>query len=159
MALAPYLRYDCRGPDCPAFFRLVYMKRVFAAILVLGFCGGGVAAEQPGGLSKTTSVEGVTEYRLPNGLRVLTLPDPGVETVTVHITYLVGSRHEGYGEKGMAHLLEHMLFKGTKRYPDVKQQFTQRGARWNGTTSSDRTTYFETLAASGASLDWALGME
>jgi hypothetical protein len=52
----------------------------------------------------------------------------------VHIVYLVGSRHEGYGEKGMAHLLEHMLFKGSKRHPNLKEEFTRRGARWNGTT-------------------------
>src|SRR5712671_1211038 len=159
MALAPYLRYDCRGPDCLAFFRLVDMKRLFAAILVLGFCGGGLAAGQAGGPSKTTSVEGVTEYRLPNGLRVLTLPDPGIETVTVHITYLVGSRHEGYGEKGMAHLLEHMLFKGTKAHANIKEEFTRRGARFNGTTSNDRTTYFETFAPGPENLECAIGLE
>jgi zinc protease len=135
------------------------MKRLFAAILVLGFCGGGLAAEPLAVLSKTTSVEGVTEYRLPNGLRVLTLPDPGVETVTVHITYLVGSRHEGYGEKGMAHLLEHMLFKGTKTHANIKEEFTRRGARFNGTTSNDRTTYFETFAPGPENLEWAIGLE
>ncbi|HEY1286782.1 MAG TPA: pitrilysin family protein [Burkholderiales bacterium] len=108
---------------------------------------------------KTYSIEGVTEYRLANGLRVLTVPDPGSDTTTVHIAYLVGSRHEGYGEKGMAHLLEHLLFKGSKRHPNVKEEFNGRGARWNGTTSNDRTTYFETFAATAANLDWALGME
>ena len=87
------------------------------------------------------------------------LPDPGIDTVTVHIVYLVGSRQEGYGEKGMAHLLEHMLFKGSQRFPDVKEQLTRRGARWNGTTSNDRTTYFETLSATGDNLDWALALE
>jgi len=108
---------------------------------------------------KASSIEGVTEYRLANGLRVLTVPDPGSDTTTVHIAYLVGSRHEGYGEKGMAHLLEHLLFKGSKRHPNVKEEFNSRGARWNGTTSNDRTTYFETFAATAANLDWALGME
>jgi zinc protease len=108
---------------------------------------------------RVVSIEGVTEYRLPNGLRVLTLPDPGADTVTVHVVYLVGSRHEGYGEKGMAHLLEHLLFKGTKNMPDIKAELTRRGARWNGTTSNDRTNYFETLSATDANLDWALAME
>jgi zinc protease len=131
------------------------MKRLYAALLLLTFCLA--AAAQP--LQKTYAIEGVTEYRLPNGLRLLTLPDPGVDTVTVHITYFVGSRHEGYGEKGMAHLLEHLLFKGSKRHPDVKEEFTRRGARWNGTTSNDRTNYFETFAATDDNLDWALGME
>ena len=52
-----------------------------------------------------------------NGMKLLTLPDPGADTITVHITYLVGSRHESYGEKGMAHLLEHLLFKGSSAIP------------------------------------------
>ena len=114
------------------------------------------AADLP---SKVATVEGVTEYRLPNGLRVLTVPDRTADTVGVHITYLVGSRHEGYGEKGMAHLLEHLLFKGTPSNPDIKKSLTTRGARYNGTTSFDRTNYFETLTASDDNLDWALGME
>jgi zinc protease len=108
---------------------------------------------------KLRTIEGITEWRLANGLKLLTLPDPGADTLTVHITYLVGSRHEGYGEKGMAHLLEHLLFKGSKRHPSLKEEFTQRGARWNGTTSNDRTNYFETLAATDANLEWAIAME
>ena len=101
----------------------------------------------------------VTEYRLANGLRVLVVPDPSASNFTVHITYLVGSRHEGYGEKGMAHLLEHMLFKGAKRHANIKEELNKRGARFNGTTSNDRTNYFETLTATGDNLDWALGLE
>ena len=114
------------------------------------------AAELP---QKAVSIEGVTEYRLANGMRMLTVPDPSANTVTVHVTYFVGSLHEGYGEKGMAHLLEHMLFKGSTRHPDIKPELTRRGARYNGTTSTDRTTYFETLPAGEENLDWALGME
>ena len=68
---------------------------------------------------KVTSVEGITEYRLDNGLRVLLFPDASVQTFTVNVTYLVGSRHEGRGEKGMAHLLEHMVFKGTATYENI----------------------------------------
>jgi zinc protease len=131
------------------------MKKLIACLL-LAFALPALAQEAP---RKVTEVEGVAEYRLDNGLRVLLAPDTSADTVTVHITYLVGSRHEGYGEKGMAHLLEHMLFKGSTLHPDVKQEFTQRGARWNGTTSYDRTNYFETLPASEENLDWALGME
>src|SRR3954463_15729060 len=108
---------------------------------------------------KVTSVEGVTEYRLDNGLRVLMIPDSSVDSVMVHITYLVGSRHEGYGEKGMAHLLEHMLFKGTPKNPRLKEEFSRIGARYNGSTSNDRTNYFETLSATPENLDWALSME
>ena len=131
------------------------MRRLLA-FLLLCFALPGLAADLP---QKVTAVEGVTEYRLANGLRVLLAPDASADTVTVHITYLVGSRHEGYGEKGMAHLLEHMLFKGSKLHSDVKQEATRRGARWNATTSYDRTNYFETLPASEENLDWALGME
>src|SRR2546423_7319143 len=136
------------------------MKRLFAArlLLVAAFAVSFAAwaAELP---KKVVSIEGVTEYRLANGLKVLTIPDPGIDTVTVHMMYLVGSRHEGYGEKGMAHLLEHLLFKGAKRHPNIKEQMNRRGARWNGTTSNDRTTYFESFAATDANLDWALGLE
>ncbi|HVL34655.1 MAG TPA: pitrilysin family protein, partial [Burkholderiales bacterium] len=131
------------------------MKRLYAAAFLLLAAVAALAQ----GAERVHSIEGVTEYRLPNGLRVLMLPDPGVDTVTVHITYLVGSRHEGYGEKGMAHLLEHMLFRGSKRYPNIKEEFNRRGARWNGTTSSDRTTYFQTFAATEENLDWALDLE
>src|SRR5689334_17848967 len=96
---------------------------------------------------KVTSVEGITEYRLANGLRVLMFPDPTKQTVTVNITYLVGSRHENYGETGMAHLLEHMLFKGSPKHRDIPSELTSHGARTNGTTSWDRTNYFETVNA------------
>ncbi|MDH5222010.1 MAG: insulinase family protein, partial [Betaproteobacteria bacterium] len=131
------------------------MKKLLA-LLLLACALPLLAAEPP---RKVTEVEGVSEYRLANGLRVLLAPDQSADTVTVHITYLVGSRHESYGEKGMAHLLEHLLFKGSKKHPDVKQEFAKRGARWNGTTSFDRTNYFETLPASGDNLEWALAME
>src|SRR5437762_1194484 len=155
MAVAHDLRYYHRWPSRPASFRLFEMKRLFAVSLLL--CAAcAVAAEAP---RKIVSLEGVTEYQLANGLRLLTLPDPGVDTATVHITYLVGSRHEGYGEKGMAHLLEHLLFKGSARHPNIKEEFTRRGARWNGTTSNDRTTYFETFAAGDDNLAWAIEME
>ncbi|MGP1677486.1 MAG: M16 family metallopeptidase [Burkholderiales bacterium] len=110
-------------------------------------------------ISKITSVEGITEYRLHNGLKVLLFPDPSQDTITVSVTYLVGSRHEGYGESGMAHLLEHMQFKGTPRHPDLKNEFQRRGARFNASTSYDRTNYYETLAASESNLDWALELE
>ena len=68
---------------------------------------------------KVASVEGITEYRLANGLRVLLFPDRLPPKVTVNLTVFVGSRHEGYGETGMAHLLEHMVFKGTPTHPDI----------------------------------------
>src|SRR3990172_4739634 len=128
--------------------------------LALGL-GPALSAETkaPLGVTQVTAVEGVAEYRIANGLRVLLLPDPSVDTITVNVTYLVGSRNEGYGESGMAHLLEHLLFRGTPRFPNLKGEFLRRGGRYNGTTSYDRTNYYETLAAAGENLDWALAME
>lgn len=108
---------------------------------------------------KITSVEGITEYQLANGLRVLLFPDITKETITVNITYLVGSKHENYGETGMAHLLEHLVFKGTPRHPNIPQELTERGARPNGTTWTDRTNYFETFRATEENLRWALDLE
>ncbi len=132
------------------------LPRRIAATLVLALVACAALSRVP---EKAASVEGVTEYRLANGLRALLVPDPSSDTVAVHVVYLVGSRHEGYGEKGMAHLLEHLLFKGTAKYANVKQELVRRGARYNGTTGYDRTTYFETLPASAGNLEWALEME
>jgi zinc protease len=117
------------------------------------------AQKKPAPPVKITSVEGITEYQLANGLKVLLFPDPSKPTITVNITYLVGSRHEGYGESGMAHLLEHLVFKGTPRHPNIPQELTAHGARPNGTTWYDRTNYFETFSATDTNLRWALDME
>ena len=111
------------------------------------------------GVERITSVEGINEYRLPNGLRVLLFPDPSKPTVTVNITYLVGSKHENYGETGMAHLLEHLLFKGSTKHTNVPKELQDHGSRPNGTTWFDRTNYFETFQASDANLEWALDLE
>ncbi|MEK6281514.1 MAG: pitrilysin family protein [Acidobacteriota bacterium] len=113
----------------------------------------------PKGIERVTSVEGITEYRLPNGLRVLMFPDQTKQTITVNMTYLVGSATESYGETGMAHLLEHLVFKGTPKHPNIPQELTAHGTRPNGTTWSDRTNYFETFAATDENLNWALDLE
>lgn len=113
----------------------------------------------PPGVTRVTSVEGITEYRLPNGLRALLFPDPSRPIVTVNITYQCGSRYEDYGETGMAHLLEHMVFKGTPTHTNIPQELTEHGARANGTTWFDRTNYYETVAATEENLRWALELE
>src|SRR5580700_3108326 len=131
------------------------MKATFASIAtVVVFCAGICAAQ-----TKITSVEGITEYRLDNGLDILLFPDPSQPTFTVAVTYLVGSRHEGYGETGMAHLLEHMLFKGTDKLNDIGKLIQSRGGTLNGSTYYDRTNYFETLQDKGDNFTWALQME
>lgn len=110
-------------------------------------------------LTQQATVEGITEYSLSNGLRVLLFPDPSKPTTTVNVTYLVGSRHESYGETGMAHLLEHLVFKGTPNHPDIPAELTSHGARPNGSTWTDRTNYFETFAATPENLEWAIDLE
>ena len=145
--------------------RQVVMRRVWILFcLCFGLVSGAVAATNPPapagpGMSYVTSVEGISEYQLDNGLRLLLFPDPSKETATVNVTYLVGSRHEGYGETGMAHLLEHLMFKGAKGHKNIPDELTAHGCRPNGSTWFDRTNYFETFSATDENLTWALEME
>jgi len=139
--------------NCPSRF----IRTLSCGVLVLGLLG--VTAAQGAPPTKVTSVEGITEYRLANGLRVLLFPDASRPKVTVNLTVFVGSRHEGYGETGMAHLLEHMVFKGTPTHPDIPGAMKERGAQFNGTTNYDRTNYFETLTASEENLEFAIKLE
>ena len=127
----------------------------FIVVGVLAFSAYG----QDGKPKEVASVEGVTEYLLDNGARVVLFPENSEATVSVNMTVLVGSRHEGYGEAGMAHLLEHMVFKGTPDFPDVPGALRAHGARFNGTTNRDRTNYFETLPASDKNLEFAIHLE
>ena len=126
--------------------------------LAVGVWAQEVAALPPG-VKKVQTVEGITEFRLANGLKVLLAPDVADDRVTVNLTYLVGSRHEGYGETGMAHLLEHLIFKGTPDTPDPKSEFRKRGLSFNGSTTADRTNYFATFASNQEALDWYLGWQ
>jgi zinc protease len=140
------------------------MKSIWsrAAGVLLAFAVVWVAEAQtqlPAGVERITSVEGITEYRLANGLRVLLFPDPSNARITVNVTYLVGSVHESAGEAGMAHLLEHMVFQGTPKHPDILKEIQDRGAQVNGTTAWERTNYFETFDASDENLEWALELE
>jgi zinc protease len=144
-----------RNKNCHIFVSLF--------VLLIGIAGTLTAQTTPPslpeGVQLVTSVEGITEYALPNGLHFLLFPDPSKQTTTVNITYLVGSRQESYGESGMAHLLEHMSFKGTPRHPEVPKALNERGASFNATTSYDRTNYFETLPATEENLKWMLDFE
>ena len=78
------------------------------------------------------------------------------DTATVNMTYQVGSRQENYGETGMAHLLEHLIFKGSKNFPNPTKEFTNRGFRMNGSTWLDRTNYFVSFTATEDNLKFAL---
>lgn len=141
-----------------SFYSLILVITLSAMLFApLGTFGQTV--KMPDGIKKITTVEGISEYQLSNGLKVLLFPDNTKQTITVNVTYLVGSRHENYGETGMAHLLEHLVFKGTPRHPNIPAELTSHGASPNGTTWFDRTNYFETVAATDENLDWALDLE
>jgi len=141
----------------------IFIKKQLKASLMVGVFASAfpfMMQAQVEGIKKGVSVEGITEYTIEkNGLKVLLFPEPSKPTITVNITYLVGSRHEGYGETGMAHLLEHLVFKGTPTHKDIPAELTSHGARPNGTTWLDRTNYFETFSAKDENLEWALSLE
>ncbi len=141
------------------------MSQRYSIILLatcLVFCVSGLVAQtpSPAGLERVSTVEGITEYRIArNGLRVLIFPDASKNKFTVNMTYLVGSRHENYGETGMAHLLEHLVFKGTPKHLNIPKELSDHGCQPNGSTTADRTNYFETCTATEENLRWALDLE
>ena len=138
---------------------------LFAAAVAAAAVGGGsaMAGEENKNMNELptpyVTVEGITEYRLANGLKVVLYPDASKPTATVNMTYLVGSRQENYGETGMAHLLEHLMFKGSKNYPHPTAEFTRRGFRMNGSTWLDRTNYFVSFNATDDNMKWAIGWQ
>lgn len=136
------------------------MNKWIAFLLSLGFLQTlPLQAEEVAPPKKIVTIEGITEYHLDNGLRILLYPDKSTSRVTVNMTVLVGSRHEGYGETGMAHLLEHMVFKGTPKHPNVPKTLRDLGASFNGTTWVDRTNYFESMNANPKNLEMAIRLE
>lgn len=137
------------------FVRLLVLVVFTGSALLAGAAPAGPKSS----LQPIHAVEGIAEYRLKNGLQVLLVPDASKPTTTVNLTYRVGSRHESYGETGMAHLLEHLMFKGSKRHPQVWAEFNKRGLAANGTTSFDRTNYFASFAADDANLKWYLSWQ
>jgi zinc protease len=143
---------------------IAHRARATAAALLLSLVSTVTLAAQapatpitlPKGVQFVRSAEGIDEYQLDNGMRVLFFQDESKASTSVVVTYLVGSRHEGYGETGMAHLLEHMLFKGTTRTPNVPAALTSRGMEYNASTSYDRTNYFESFDPDPEHLKFAL---
>ncbi len=156
MPRIPAIRYICNRS------RRMYFEGVWIRVRsTISYQNHTAMAHQnlPPNVRFIRAIEGIEEYRLDNGLQILLFPDPSRPTITVNITYRVGSRHEGYGEYGMAHIVEHLMFKGTPSHPDIPEEFTQRGVRANGTTWMDRTNYYETFPASDELLDWAIELE
>lgn len=137
--------------------------RVLTLALATSMGFGAASATEPlptpAGVTAGPAVEGIQSYTLANGLTVLLFPDASKATVTVNVTYRVGSLQENYGETGMAHLLEHLLFKGTPTYPDIPGEMKKRGMTYNASTALDRTNYFATFPADEAQVDWLLRLE
>ena len=100
-----------------------------------------------------------TDYRLPNGLRVLLSVDHSAPVVAVSVTYDVGSRNEPPGKNGFAHLFEHMMFQGSANVGKGEHMMLiqNNGGTMNGTTNKDRTNYFEELPSN--QLELALFLE
>jgi len=103
------------------------------------------------------SMEGVSEYRLKNGLQVLLAPNDLQPRNYVNLVVKAGSAVEGFGEGGMAHLLEHMIFKGSPSTRDPMKAFADRSLQFNGTTNQDRTNYFASMNPDPENLHWYLG--
>jgi len=102
---------------------------------------------------------GFSSYVLPNGFKIILVPYPSAANARVELLVKTGSKLEGYGETGMAHLLEHMLFKGAGKRANLKSDLTALGASWNGTTTTDRTNFFETVAAEPGKIDEVIRIE
>ncbi|EJL93297.1 putative Zn-dependent peptidase [Herbaspirillum sp. CF444] len=147
----------------PASFSRRIARYTFPLLLTLAAATAAKAADAPvalpSGVTQGPSAEGISEYRFGNGFKLLLMPDASKPTVTLNMTYLVGSRQENYGETGMAHLLEHLMFKGTPQHGAIPQEFSKRGMNFNGTTSLDRTNYYEFFPAGDENLQWAIVME
>ena len=91
-----------------------------------------------------------TYTKLSNGVRVLLVPMPGVESVTTMLLVKTGSRNETEEQAGISHVLEHMVFKGTKSYPSpmaIAEAVDGIGAEQNAFTSKEYTGYYITSAA------------
>lgn len=104
----------------------------------------------PAGIRFVVAEDGIEEYSLENGMKVLLVENRVAPVVTVMVVYRVGSRNEAVGYTGATHLLEHMMFKGTPSFNKGKKTqiaatLQRIGASFNATTWYDRTNYFETV--------------
>jgi zinc protease len=133
--------------------------RVCFPLLAFVACVPLLAADPalPRGVTRGEAIEGATEYRFDNGLRALLAPSASAPDIAVNLAVLVGSRHENPGETGAAHLLEHLIYRGTPTQRDAWPEFRKRGIRSRGTTYVDRTNYAASMTADDATLAWYLG--
>jgi len=132
------------------------MRRLLALFLIIAAVAGAWPAPAA---ELARSTEAVVATTLDNGLRVLLLEDHRSPIVTVQTWYRVGSRNEARGATGIAHFLEHLMFRGTAKYgPGVFARLVERnGGQDNAFTSQDVTSYYVNLAADR--LDLVLDLE
>lgn len=102
---------------------------------------------------------GISSYRLSNGFKIILIPFPNASNTRIELLVKAGSKVEGYGETGMAHLLEHMLFKGAGRRKSIKADLTRLGATYNGSTTTDRTNYYEVVDADDRKIEELIKLE
>ncbi len=143
-------------PCLPALHRAA--GRLLALLALTGACAAAEPA-LPAGLSLGPALGGVQAYQLDNGLQLLLMPVADHPVTRVTVTYRVGSRHEGPGEAGMAHLLEHMTFRGTRQLSDLAGELNRLAVTYNGSTSSERTNYFGAFKPGPALLRQVLQLE
>lgn len=136
-----------------------YLSLAFS--LVLTVCGASAFAQSHPASQARLEAEaaGLTSYRLDNGFKIILIPFPSANNTRVELLVKSGSKLEGYGETGMAHLLEHMLFKGAGKRKNIKDDLTKLGASYNGTTSADRTNYFESVESDPLKVDELIRIE
>jgi zinc protease len=132
--------------------RLSPLTRVLVALLALLSVAAGAArapAASPTPATGPALTAGLREAVLSNGLKVLVKEVRGAPVVSVSVWYRVGSRNEHTGITGVSHLLEHMLFKGTKRYAvgEISRTLFLQGAAFNASTHYDWTNYYATIAS------------
>jgi zinc protease len=127
-----------------------YARMPWLILSFLVFSGAAAAQQTSAPVARAAAITtGVRETKLPNGLRVLTKEVHNAPIVSFAVWYKVGSRNEHEGLTGSSHLLEHMLFKGTKKYGlgEISRLLFINGATFNASTYYDWTNYYETLAS------------
>ncbi|MHB1223737.1 MAG: M16 family metallopeptidase [Gemmatimonadaceae bacterium] len=124
------------------------MRPLTTALAVGWLCASAaLGAQQPGRIE-------IERYELPNGLTVVLAPDHSSQVVAVDVWYDVGSRNERPGRSGFAHLFEHMMFQGSEnvRKGEHFQLLERAGGSMNGSTTEDRTNYFQTVPSNRLNL-------
>src|SRR5258708_39173274 len=138
------------------------IRRILGPLLALGLAGAGAAgaAQSPANASRNRDVQiPIQQITLKNGLRVVLSEDHAAPTVSLCVTFDVGSRNEQAGRTGFAHLFEHMMFQGSQNVGKGEHLILVQvnGGDVNGTTNDDSTNYYERVPAN--QLDMALFLE